>query len=125
MDENELAAIVVDTCFQLHVKYGPGLLESVYEELVYFELRRLNLNIRRQVAIPLVHDKLTLEVSFRADLIIENLLLVELKSVEKLSGVHFKQTLTYLKLTKLRLGLLINFNEILIKDGIKRVVNKL
>ncbi len=125
MEENELATIVVDTCYQLHVKYGPGLFESVYEELLCFELRKLNLNIKRQVAVPLVHDDLILDISFRADLIVENLLLVELKSVEKLTQVHFKQTLTYLKLTGLRLGLLVNFNESWIKDGIRRVANKL
>ena len=123
--ENRLSTIIVDTCFKIHTQLGPGLLESVYEEILYYELRKRRLNIERQKAIPVIWDNLRMELGFRADLIVENRVLIELKSIKTLEGVHYKQTLTYLKLTNLKLGLLINFNEKLIKTGIKRIVNNL
>lgn len=122
-EENELSKIVLDTCFKIHKLYGPGLFESVYEEIVCYELEKLGLFFERQKAIPLVHETIKLEAGFRADLIVERLLLVEFKSIEVLADVHFKQVQTYLKLTDLKLGLLVNFNSPLLKDGIKRIIN--
>jgi GxxExxY protein len=123
MTENELATIVLDICFRIHKEYGPGLYESVYEEIFCFELKKTGLNFTRQQAIPLIHQDIKLETGFRADVIIENKLIVEIKSVESLANVHSKQVLTYLKLTKLKLGLLINFNVALMKEGVKRIIN--
>ena len=125
MTENEISKIIVDKSYQIHVGLGPGLLESVYEEILYFELIREGLNVERQKPLPVIWKDLKMKVGFRADLIIENKVIVELKSVEILAPVHPKQLLTYLKLTGLKLGLLINFNEPLIKNGITRIVNKL
>ena len=125
MTENELSRIIVNVAYQIHSKLGPGLFESVYEEIMYFELIKLGLNVERQKAIPVIWNETKMEIGFRADLIIENKVIIELKSVESLAPVHSKQVLTYLKLTETKLGLLINFNENLIKDGIHRIVNNL
>ena len=125
MTENELSRIIVNVAYQIHSKLGPGLFESVYEEIMYFELIRLGLNVERQKGIPVIWNETKKEIGFRADLIIENKVIIELKSVESLAPVHSKQVLTYLKLTDTKLGLLINFNENLIKDGIHRIVNNL
>ena len=125
MHENEIAKIVVDTCFKIHVTLGPGLFESVYEEILYYELTKLGLKVERQKGIPVKWDNLTMDAGFRADLIVENKVIIELKSIESIAPVHQKQVQTYLKLTGLKLGLLINFNVNLIKDGIQRIVNKL
>lgn len=125
MTENELSRIIVDTCLKIHVKLGPGLLESVYEEILFFELTKLGLKIERQKAIPLIWESIKMDIGFRTDLIVENKVIIELKSVEKIASVHPKQLLTYLKITNLKLGLLINFNERLIKNGITRIVNNL
>jgi GxxExxY protein len=122
-EENELSKIVLDTCFKIHKLFGPGLFENVYEELVCYELEKLGLFFERQKPIPLVHETVKLEAGFRADLIVESSLLIEFKSVDVLANVHFKQVQTYLKLTDLKLGLLINFNSALLKDGIKRIIN--
>jgi GxxExxY protein len=123
--ENDISKIIVDVAYNIHVQYGPGLFESVYEEIMCYELIKCSLNIKCQSPIPLVHDKIKFEAGFRADIIVENLVLIELKSIEALAPVHYKQVQTYLKLTNLKLGLLINFNVALIKDGIHRIVNKL
>jgi len=125
MNENELSKVIVNVAFQIHTKLGPGLLESVYEEIMFYELNKTGLYIDRQVAIPVVWDDLKLELGFRADLIIERKVIIELKSVEDIAPIHPKQLLNYLKLTGIKLGLLINFNELLIKDGITRIVNNL
>lgn len=125
MTENEISKIVVDVAYKVHSKLGPGLLESVYEEILYFEFTKLGLRVDRQKAIPVIWDDLRMEIGFRADLIIEDKVIVELKSVEIIAPVHPKQLLTYLKITGIKLGLLINFNEALIKDGITRIVNNL
>ena len=125
MTENEIAKIIVNTSYNIHVKLGPGLLESVYEEILYYELKKQNLVVERQKAIPVVWKEKKMEISFRADLMVENKVIIELKSVERIAPVHPKQLLTYLKITNLKLGLLINFNEKLIKDGITRIVNNL
>lgn len=121
--ENELSKIVLDICFRIHKLYGPGLFESVYEEIVCYELEKNGIYIERQKAIPLIHETIKMEAGFRADVIVEQKLLLELKSVEALADIHYKQVQTYLKLTGLKLGLLINFNTLLLKDGIKRIIN--
>ena len=125
MTENEISKIVVDIAYKVHTKIGPGLLESVYEEIMFCEIKNYGLTVERQKAIPVIWKEKQLEIGFRADLIVENKVIIELKSVEEIAPVHYKQVLTYLKLTDLKLGLLINFNEYLIKDGIKRIVNNL
>ena len=125
MTENEIATVVVDAAYQVHVRLGPGLLESVYETVLAYELTRRGLRVVRQQPIPIVYDQITFEEGFRADLVVEEKVIVELKSVEKVQPVHKKQLLTYLRLSDRRLGLLINFGEALIKDGISRVVNGL
>ncbi|QJB35259.1 GxxExxY protein [Chitinophaga oryzae] len=125
MTENEISKEVVDACFVIHTKYGPGLFESVYEELLSYELIKRNLKIARQVGVNLVHDDIVLKKAFRADLIVENKLIVEIKSVEELKDMHYKQLFTYMKLANVKLGLLVNFNVALIKNGIHRIVNKL
>lgn len=125
MTENELSKIIVDIAFRIHNKLGPGLLESVYEEIMFFELIKLGLRVDRQRAVPVIWDNLKMELGFRADLIVDQKVIIELKSVEVIAPVHCKQLLTYLRITGIKLGLLINFNEALIKDGISRIVNNL
>ena len=123
MTENEIGKIVVDCAFQIHKTLGPGLLESVYEVVLYHEIRRRGLSAKRQVSIPIEYDGLKFSEGFRADMIVEGLVIVELKSVESVQRVHKKQLLTYLRLADKRLGYLINFGEELIKDGISRITN--
>jgi GxxExxY protein len=123
--ENEIARIIVDVAFKIHTTLGPGLLESVYESVFFYELTKRELKVLRQVGIPIVYENLRLEEGFRADLIVEDKVIVEIKSVEQIAAVHKKQLLTYLRLADKRLGLLINFGETLIRDGISRVVNGL
>lgn len=125
LTENEIARKVVDICFNIHYKYGPGLFESVYEEIFCYEWQKTSVPFSRQHAIPLVHEEIKLEAGFRADIIIDNKVIVEMKSIEQLAPVHYKQVQTYLKLTNIKLGLLINFNVNLIKNGIHRIVNNL
>lgn len=121
---NDITAIVIDECIKIHKDLGPGLFESVYEEVLNYRLTvKRNLKVERQVAIPVFYEEVKLELGFRADLIVEGEVIVEIKSVETLMSVHHKQLLTYLKLTSLKVGLLINFNELLLKDGLKRIVN--
>lgn len=125
MIENALASIVLDICFNIHRQYGPGLFESVYEEIFCYELSKRQIPFTRQESIPIIHDGIRMEVGFRADVIVDEVLLLEFKSIEKLANVHFKQVITYLKITRIKLGLLVNFNVPLLKDGIHRVVNNL
>ncbi len=125
MSENELATIIVNIAFRIHSQLGPGLLESVYEEIMVHELLKLNLMVERQKSIPVFWDDIKMDVGFRADIVVENKVIVELKSIELIAPVHPKTLLTYLRVTGLKLGLLINFNEELIKNGITRIVNKL
>ena len=125
MTENEISKVVVDLCFKIHKQYGPGLFESVYEELFCYELSKTGLLYKRQHPVPLIHEDIKMEVGFRADVIVEDKVIVELKSVEALADIHYKQVQTYLKLSGCKLGLLINFNVPLIKDGIHRIVNNL
>jgi GxxExxY protein len=125
MTENDIAKEVVDACFQIHNTLGPGLLESVYETVLEHELTSRGLTVSRQVGIPVVYGELHLGDGFRADLIVGGKVIVEIKSIETVPSVAFKILLTYLRLADLRLGLLVNFHEDHIKNGIKRVVNNL
>lgn len=125
MNENEVAKIVLDCCFKIHRNLGPGLLESVYEEILSYELSSNKLKYERQKAIPLNYGDIKFNIGFRIDILVENLVILELKSVESIQPIHKKQLLTYLKITDCRLGLLINFNSALLKNGIIRIVNNL
>jgi GxxExxY protein len=123
--ENEIAKHIVDAAYKIHTTLGPGLFESVYETVLAQELASRGLHLMRQQALPVVWENIHLEAGFRADLIVENKVIVEIKSVEAIAPVHRKQLLTYLRLANKRLGILINFDVELIKDGISRVVNGL
>ena len=125
MNENIIGREVVDAAVKVHSALGPGLLESVYEVVLAKELERRGLAVVRQVAVPIAYEGMTFDEGFRADIIVEGLVILELKSVEQLSRVHHKQLFTYLKLRDLRLGYLLNFGAALMKDGIKRIVNGL
>jgi len=125
MHENEISKIVIDCSIKLHKALGPGLLESVYESALFFELNRSGLLAQTQVALPVYYENTKLEIGFRADIIVEKKVIIEIKSVETIAPIHKKQLLTYLRLLNLKLGLLINFNEVLLKDGITRIVNNL
>jgi len=125
MTENEIARQIVDAAYKIHTRFGPGLLESAYEAVLVYELRKRGLQVTSQQPVSLVYEDVVLEIGYRADLIVEGKVIVELKSVERIQPVHSKQLLTYLKLADMRLGLLINFGDALIKHGIKRVVNDL
>ena len=126
MNENELSKVVLDVAFKIHKELGPGLFESVYEAIMAYELmNEYNLRAPRQRPIPVIWKDVKLELGFRSDLIIEEKLIVEIKSIEALAPVHAKQVLTHLRLTNIKLGLLINFNEELLKNGIKGIVNNL
>lgn len=125
MSENEIAKMIVNAAYKIHTTLGPGLLESVYEVVLAHELKKLGLNVSRQQSIPITYEDLKFEEGFRADIIVEDKVIIELKSVEEIAKVHHKQLLTYLRLADKRLGLLINFGAALIKDGLFRIVNKL
>ena len=125
MHENDIAKIVVDAAFKVHQSLGPGLFESVYETVLAHEIEQRELTVQRQMPIPVKYEGMVFDEGFRADLIVNDAVIVELKSVEAVSPVHKKQLLTYLRLADKRLGLLINFGANLIKDGIFRVVNGL
>lgn len=123
MTENQIATEVVDCCFRIHSKIGPGLLESVYESILEYELKKRGIRVTRQQPIGLEYEGMIFEEGFRADLIIEDRVIVELKSVEKIAPVHHKQVLTYLRLADMKLGLLVNFGAAYFKDGISRIIN--
>ena len=125
MLENEIGKCIVDIAIQVHRETGPGLLETVYEAILAHQLRQRGFQVKRQVAIPIEYRGLRFDEGFRADLIVENKVIVELKCVEKLNNAHKKQLLTYLGLTGMHLGYLLNFSESLMKNGINRMVNRL
>src|SRR5690348_735762 len=125
MTENELSKIIFDCALNVHQHLGPGLLESAYEECLFYELKKQNIGVEKQKPLPLVYKEVKLDIGYRVDLIVENKVIIEIKSVEALNDVHFAQVLTYLKLSGCKLGMLINFNVALIKTGIRRVVNNL
>jgi len=123
MNENDIGVIIVDTAYNLHSKLGPGLLESVYEIILSKQLIKKGLSVQRQVSIPFEFEGECFSEGFRADLFIEGKVIIELKSVEKITGAHKKQLLTYLKLTNTKLGFLLNFGSELMKTGIYRIIN--
>ena len=123
LNENQLSKIILDAAFKVHTRTGPGLLESVYEIMLAHELRKAGLRVERQITVPIHYDELTFDEGFRADLLVEDKVIVELKSVEQLARVHSKQLLTQLRLSNRKLGLLVNFGEIHLKNGIERIVN--
>ncbi len=125
MIENDLSQIIIGCAIKVHTALGPGLLESAYEECLYYELVKEGLKVEKQKALPLIYEEIKLEVGYRLDLIVENKVIIEIKACEGLNDVHLAQVLTYLKLSNVKLGLLINFNVTRVKDGIKRVVNNL
>ena len=125
MNENELSNIILGEAINVHQQLGPDLLESVYEECLAYRLAKRELIVERQKPIPLVFEGVKLECGFRCDILVERKVIIELKSVECLNDVHLAQVLTYLRLANIKLGLLINFNVVLLKDGMRRVVNKL
>ncbi|WP_459925684.1 GxxExxY protein [Desulfatiferula olefinivorans] len=123
MNENQIGTIIVDCAFQIHQGLGPGLLESVYEVILAKQLEKRGLDVKRQLSVPIEFDNQRFDEGFRADLVVDGKVIVELKSVEKVASVHKKQLLTYMKLTGMKLGYLINFGESLIKNGITRTIN--
>ncbi|HEY9608925.1 GxxExxY protein [Allocoleopsis sp.] len=125
MRENELSGRIIGLAMKVHTALGPGLLESAYEECLYYELSKAGLNVAKQKPLPLVYEDVHLECGYRVDLFIENKIIVEIKSLESLHPIHSSQLLTYLKLSNCKVGLLINFNVPHLKDGIKRLVNNL
>ena len=126
MTENELSRIVLDKAFEIHKELGPGLFESVYESIMSYELiNKHGLDVQRQKPIPVIWKGVKLDLGFRSDILIDNKLVVEIKSIESLAPVHCKQVLTHIRLMNIKLGLLINFNEEPLKNGIKRIVNNL
>ena len=123
MTENEISKIVFESALKVHKVLGPGLLESAYGECLFYELKKSNLKVEKQKALPLIYEEVKLDVGYRIDMIIENKFIIEVKSVETLTDVHLAQLLTYLRLSDCRLGLLINFNVKLLKEGVRRVIN--
>ncbi len=122
MTENELSKIVIGLAIKVHKSLGPGLLESAYEEVLFYEIKKTGFQVEKQKPLPLVYEDIKLDIGYRIDLMVENKLIIELKSVESLNDIHLAQILTYLKLSNVKLGLLINFNVVLLKNGIKRVI---
>ncbi|HHT9137210.1 MAG TPA: GxxExxY protein [Candidatus Wunengus sp. YC60] len=123
MNENEIGKIIVDAAVAVHMELGPGLLESVYEVILAYELKKRGLSVNRQVSIPIEYHGIKFDEGFRADILVENKVIIELKSVESVNRAHKKQVLTYLRLTGHKLGYLLNFGEALMKDGISRIIN--
>lgn len=125
MTENQIAKIIVDVAYNIHVKLGPGLLESTYETLMCYEFGKRGLRYTQQQVLPLIYEGVVIEEALRTDIIVEDKVIIEIKSVEQLAKVHYKQLLTYLRVADKKLGLLVNFGDKLIKDGIKRIANGL
>lgn len=125
LDENELSYKIIGAAIELHKNVGPGLLESAYENALAFDLMEMGFEVKQQAPMPFIYKDVKMEVGYRVDLIVNNKVLIEIKSVDGLAPVHFAQTLTYLKLSEIKLGLLINFNSKYLKDSIHRIVNGL
>ena len=123
MSENDISKIVFESALKIHQILGPGLLESAYEECLFYKLKKYNLKVEKQKQLPLVYEEVNLDAGYRIDIIIEDKFIVEIKSVEALNDVHLAQLLTYLRLSNCKLGLLINFNVNLLKNGVRRVIN--
>jgi GxxExxY protein len=125
MTENEISNKIIGIAIEVHQNLGPGLLESAYKECLYYKLIKSGIYVEKEKPMPLVYEEVKLDCGYRIDLLVENKVVIEIKSVEALNEVHMAQTLTYMKLGNFKLGLLINFNVVLLKNGIKRIVNKL
>ena len=125
MDENELSYKIIGVALELHKSLGPGLLESVYETALAHDLSEVGLDVKRQVALPFVYKNINMEVGYRIDILVNDKVIIEVKAIETLAPVHFAQTLTYLKLSNLKLALLVNFNVKTLREGIHRIVNQL
>lgn len=125
MTENDISREIIGACIKIHKLLGPGLLESTYQQCLCYELKKTGFTIECEKLVPLVYEEITIGCGYRIDILVEQKVVIELKSVDELSDVHGAQLLTYLKLGGYKLGLLINFNEILLKDGIRRIVNRL
>jgi len=123
ISENEISKIVYESGYLVHKTLGPGLLESAYEECIFYELKKEGLFVEKQKPMPLIYDQIKMDVGYRLDLLIENKFIVEVKSVEALNDIHLAQILTYLRLSNCKLGMLINFNTLHFKNGVKRVIN--
>ena len=123
MNENQLSKIVFECGLKIHKALGPGLLESAYEECLFYELIKADVIVEKQKGLPLIYEEVKLDIGYRTDLIIETKLIVKIKAVDALNDIHLAQILTYLKLSGYKLGLLINFNSVLFKDGVKRIIN--
>ena len=123
MSENEIATKVIGIAIGVHKILGPGLLESAYKECLYFKIVQSGLSVIKEKPLPLIFEEVKLDCSYRIDLVVMNKLVIEIKCIDKLADIHTSQTLTYLKLGEYKLGLLINFNELLLKNGIKRIIN--
>lgn len=122
MDIEKIFKTILDCAFKVHTALGPGLLESAYEECLYYEIKKSGLNVEKQKALPLIYEEIKLDAGYRVDLLVEDKIVIELKSVEALADIHLAQILTYLKLSNCKLGLLVNFNVKHLKGGIKRVI---
>ena len=125
MSENEISSKIIGAAIEVHKQLGPGLLESTYETCLTYELKQMGLDVKQQQALPVVYKEVKLDAGYRIDLLVENKVIVEIKSVDALADIHTAQLLTYLKLKDLKLGLLINFNSVRVIDGLKRIVNNL
>ncbi len=125
MTEDELSNIIIGLAIKVHKSVGPGLLESVYEECLYYELKKNGLSVQKQVPIPMYYEGIKIDCSFRADIIVDEKIIIEIKAAKKLEDIHLAQLLTYLRITNKKLGLLFNFNEKILMNGFKRVVNNL
>ncbi|WP_303925750.1 GxxExxY protein [Draconibacterium sediminis] len=123
MIENEISKTIIGCAIDVHKQLGPGLLESAYQECLFYELQQKGLNVKKEVPMPIVYKEVKLNHGYRIDLLVENKVVIELKTVEELNDVHTAQVLTYLKLGRYRLGLLLNFNVSILKNGIKRIIN--
>ncbi|MDD2411675.1 MAG: GxxExxY protein [Bacteroidales bacterium] len=125
MEENQISKEIIGCAIEVHRLLGPGLLESAYEQCLYYELQKVGLIVERQKALPLIYKEINLNYGYKIDLIVENKVIIELKAVEDINDIHVAQLLTYLKISGCKLGLLMNFNVLRMKDGIKRLVNNL
>ena len=123
MSENEISSKIIGAAIEVHKQLGPGLLESTYETCLAYELKQMGLDVKQQQALPVVYKEVKLDAGYRIDLLIENKVIIEIKSVEALADIHTAQLLTYLKLKDLKLGLLINFNSVKVIEGLKRIIN--
>lgn len=125
MTENEISTKIIGLAIEVHRSLGPGLLENAYKECLFYKINQLGLFVEKEKAMPLIFEEVKLDCGYRVDLLVEKKFVIEIKSVESLNEIHLAQTLTYLKLGNYKLGLLINFNEVLLKNGVRRVVNNL